>query len=508
LTTLFRALSMLLLLNSLCSAADLRDHLVGVQQSTVHFSFPPRVQEIQGSGICINHSCSVVATAYHIQMMVGTANLGVDGGHTERVLSLANQSDTSKSDISVGQRTLSYNAAKDISFLYTKKPIRNKSGISYSYDPYVGEKVTIAGYYRDNFETREARIVGSNVPLVMGNVQLNENLVLDIKLKPGTSGSAVLDERGNLLGMIVFSGVLKVDSGYTTASIALPVRTIAKALVTVDPALGTTIFRDIPKEEKPKSAQTPSGLFQEDDVQGYGSQVIPQLIAVPNEVPDPVGKLRFKAEAASALMVNVVTKQCLVQGTQKSICHELSIVDGQQTFRKIHKNGMLGKPTDSFPIQGHGVWTQTDWTDTLDTIAENPWIFQGSMDDRYLFSFKSAAEDARCYFEEYPRGTPRFGGGYPSWKGSVACFEQIVTDKDFNVLSVFTEMLPPEGCLTQVVQMAIYYDWVKLRELTSPILLPVMEKITAKMLGQKNLSYASVSWADYQKFRAEHKIEF
>jgi hypothetical protein len=69
-------------------------------------------------------------------------------------------------------------------------------------------------------------------------------------------------------------------------------------------------------------------------------------------------------------------------------------------------------------------------------------------------------------------------------------------------------MLPPEGCLTQMIQTAIYYDWVKLDGLESPIRLPVRERITAEQVGRKSLSYARVSWSDYQKFRAEHKIKF
>jgi hypothetical protein len=306
--------------------------------------------------------------------------------------------------------------------------------------------------------------------------------------------------------MIVLSGVLKSSDGDLTTSIALPVRTIARALVKLDPPLGSVIFREIPEEE-PTRVQTSAALYEESDIPEDASPVIPELSAVSSEVSDPVGKLRAKAEAASALMVNFVTRQCLVQGTQKSICHELSIVDGQQSFREMNKNGKLGQPRDSFPIQRHGVWTQTDWTDTLGEIADNLWIFRGSVGDRYLFTYKSVAEDNRCYFEEYSERTPLFGGGHPSWKGSVVCFEQVVTDKDFNVLSVFTEMLPPEGCLTQIVQTAIYYDWVKLDGLESPIRLPVRERITAQQSGQKSLSYASVSWSDYQKFRAEHKIK-
>jgi hypothetical protein len=38
--------------------------------------------------------------------------------------------------------------------------------------------------------------------------------------------------------------------------------------------------------------------------------------------------------------------------------------------------------------------------------------------------------------------------------------------------------------------------------------LPVRERITAEQVGRKSLSYARVSWSDYQKFRAEHKIKF
>ena len=494
-------------LSTMCSAADLKDHLVAVQHATAKLSLPPQIQQVQGSGICINQSCSVVATAYHIQMMVGRANLGVGNHRTEKVLSLANESDSDKSGVTVGKRTLSYNVANDVSFIYTKKSTAHKSGVPYSYNFYVGQKVTVAGYYKDKFETREACILGANVPLVMGEAQLKENLILDVHLKPGTSGSAVLDERGNLLGMIVLSGVLKSSDGDLTTSIALPVRTIARALVKLDPFLGSVIFSEIPEEE-PTRVQTSAALYQESDVPEDASPVIPELSAVSSEVSDPVGKLRAKAEAASALMVNFVTRQCLVQGTQKSICHELSIVDGQQSFREMNKNGKLGQPRDSFPIQRHGVWTQTDWTDTLGEIADNLWIFRGSVGDRYLFTYKSVAEDNRCYFEEYSERTPLFGGGQPSWKGSVVCFEQVVTDKDFNVLSVFTEMLPPEGCLTQMIQTAIYYDWVKLDGLESPIRLPVRERITAEQVGRKSLSYASVSWSDYQEFRAEHKIKF
>ena len=511
-TSLFRTLSISLLLTSLCPAADVRSHLVGVHHSAVHFSFPAiKGRDIRGSGICINERCSVVATAYHIQMLAGRTHLTVTSGHTDKVLSLANEHATNKSDVSVENShiSLSYDIANDVSFVYTKKAVPYKSGIPYSYKFYVGQKVEVAGYYDHEFVTREARIIGANVLLVIGQAQLSENLVLDIRVNPGTSGSAVLDERGNLLGMIILTGSLKLSSGDLIASVALPVRTIAKALVKLDPVLGSVIFNDIPETEPRLVHMTPV-VYQESDTPEDTSPVIPELSAIPSDVPNSIDMLRAKSEAASKLMVNFVTRQCFAQGTQKPLCHELSIIDDQQRFRGILKNGRLGKLTDSFPVQKHGIWAQSDWADTLGEIAEDgdPWVFEGSVDDRYLFTLRSTPKDGRCYWEEYSQGTPLFGGGHPAWKGPVDCFEQILTDKDFNVLSVFTERRPPADCLAQVVQTAIYYDWIKLEGLTSPVLLPVRERITAQVQGQKNLWYANMSWTDYEEFRAEHKVKF
>ena len=317
----------------------------------------------------------------------------------------------------------------------------------------------------------------------------------------------MLDEHGDLLGMIVLTGSLKLKSGNITTSVALPTRTIAKALMKLDSVLGVAIFTDIPEEET-ELATPPSVAYQEVDLPEDTSPVIPKLSSSPSENLSSISKLRAKSEAASKVMINLIARQCLVQGTQESLCHELSVVDGRQTFRVVRKNGTLGKPTDSFPIQKHGVWVQSDWADTLGDIADDPWVVEGSVDDHYLFTLKSSAEDDRCRWEEYSQGTPLFGGGHPTWQGSVDCFEQILTDKDFNVLVVLTELYPPDNCLTESVQTAIYYDWIKLDGLKSPILLPVKERITAQIQGQSALLYTNVAWTDYKRFRVDHRTQF
>jgi hypothetical protein len=469
-------------------------------------------RKVHGSGICVDQSCSVVATAAHVQMLAGRANLAVDNARTRKILSAAAPEDANQSKVQVGSETKvwSYNLGNDVAFVYTTKPVPRKSGVTYSYNPSVGDKVTVAGYRDRVFETKEARIIGWNVPLAVGQGQLDENLILDTELSPGTSGSGVFDERGRLLGMIVLSGVLQFKSGDLSASVALPMKTLARALTRVDPALGSALFDPFPEGDAKGETTTKAEyvVYRENDVPDPASLVIPELSAVPIEVSHPVEKLRAQAEAASRQMVNFVTTQCLAQGSEKPICHELSIADGQQTFRRKNKNGRLGKPTRAFPVQKHGVWTDTDWADSLAEIAENPWIFEGMMGEHYLFSYLSDADDDRCYYEEYSQGSPLFGGGHPGWKGSVVCREQIITDKDFNVLATFSEQRPPESCLTRLIQTAMYYEWVKVEGLNGPILLPVKARVAARVLGQKDPWYTSIDWSDYKKFRAEHDIKY
>jgi len=67
---------------------------------------------------------------------------------------------------------------------------------------------------------------------------------------------------------------------------------------------------------------------------------------------------------------------------------------------------------------------------------------------------------------------------------------------------------PPDDCLVQVVQTAIFYDWIKLEGLKVPVLLPVRERVGAKVRGQMELLYTNVSWTNYHQFRVHHEIKF
>jgi hypothetical protein len=206
---IFKSYLAVLLLTSMSFGAGVEDHCVMVQHSRLQLSFPPTLQQIQASGICINDKCSIVATAYHVQISAGRANLSVAGGRTKQVLSAANESDASKTQTRAGSSPFFYDIANDVSFIYMTKSVAHKSGVRYSYKPYAGQRVIVAGYYHGKFEVTEAHIIGSNVPLIVLQMRLRENLVLDIELKPGLSGGAVLDAQGNLLGMVVRAGVLK-----------------------------------------------------------------------------------------------------------------------------------------------------------------------------------------------------------------------------------------------------------------------------------------------------------
>ena len=73
---------------------------------------------------------------------------------------------------------------------------------------------------------------------------IRQDIILDVKLKRGFSGSGVLDEQGNLIGMVVHAGSINIGGKYLDATLALPVRTIALALDRLDP--NAKLFTDIP----------------------------------------------------------------------------------------------------------------------------------------------------------------------------------------------------------------------------------------------------------------------
>lgn len=138
-----------------CLADDVKEHLVTVQRYSPRVSIGMKLKARYATGICINDKCSVVATVYHAQIGVGRGNFGIVGGRTVRnVLSLANESDANKADVPVLNETLNYDIAEDISFVYTTRTVAHKSGIPYSYQASLGQRVQIAGFTKDGFELK------------------------------------------------------------------------------------------------------------------------------------------------------------------------------------------------------------------------------------------------------------------------------------------------------------------------------------------------------------------
>jgi hypothetical protein len=504
-----RAISPLLtivVVSSFSPARSVQELCVRVESSTLHW-FPPSIRSEVGTGICIGEQCSVVLTPYHMRLAAGGGSLEVIGGQIAKVLSAATTTDGDKSEIRLGDTLVSYNVGNDFSFLLMKRKVRHKIRAVPNYRTNVGELVYVAGYYGRKFQIQETRLIGVNVPLMIGQNELKHNLVLDVELMPGSSGSAVLDKYNRLLGMIVVTGKLKLHAGSLSGvSVALPMQSIAARLVRLDPALGSALFADIPHEE-PKGVSPAVVIYDELQLPHNASPAIPTLSPVPGNVHNAVNAFQQKAAIAAKTMINVLAEQCMVQGTATPKCHEVSIIDDDQTYREIQHNGKLGKQMSNFPTPRAGVWLSSEWANTLAIIAEGSWKFEGLIGEKYLFARTFEAEDDQCEYEEHSSVIPLFGGGYGDWKGLVPCTEKVVTDRAFNVLAEFMEVTPPRvTCKFRILQSAIYFSWVTVDGVPAPMLLPTSERINGKVEGRDRLMYTTVSWAKYRKFGSEHKI--
>jgi hypothetical protein len=247
--------------------------------------------QIYGNGICINPSCTVLVTAKHVQALAGKAKLQIAGDRTSKVLSMPDGDKQSK--MQAGKKMFSYDVSSDITFMYEKYPVHHKAGVPYSYKHYAGQKVKIAGYYKDKFTLIDATAIGADVPTAMEHGVVYEDIVLDVKLKQGFSGSAVLDEQGNLIGMVVHAGSIMMGTKHIDASLAIPVRTIALALEKLDSSV--KLFTDIP--EFTPLTEFKQYAWEESDLPDDVSQVVPELSAVSVDIPNPMLKVRASAKS-------------------------------------------------------------------------------------------------------------------------------------------------------------------------------------------------------------------
>jgi hypothetical protein len=508
----FLLVGAILCLTAACRAQSLQDHMVSVHSDAYVCCPLSIVDHVRGTGICLNPGCSVIVTPVHLQMLAGQTSLTVGRGKTAKISSLATDNDAGKTGMNItgSKRTLSLKLANDIAFIYKDMPVRHKAAATYSDEAQVGQTIVVAGYFggrlNDRFQTRNAHIIGTDLAVAFGGNIIKENLIVDVSLDADLSGSGVFDEQGNVLGMIIFEGLLKSDHGNLKVAVALPVKTIARALGQLDPTLGSRIFATIPENALSEHTEV---LELDTDVPGDLSSVIPHLSVLPLEMPNAVERLHAQSKAAHALMINLIATQCIASVDAKPLCDEVANASGEETFRRIGKDGELGEPTTMWRESPLSVWTDTDWIETINEVSEYPWVLQGSVGDEYLFSLKSEAEDERCHYHEVNRlGSPLFGGGPQAFDGSVACFQQVLTDNNLNVLAVFTEETPPPQCRVKGLQTAIYYQWTKLEGSTSLTLLPVRELVSAKVAGQEKLLYSEISWTGYKEFRTEHKVIF
>jgi hypothetical protein len=515
---LIRAILVTALLVNVASAA-VEDHVVGVWHAGMNW-LPPGVKVQYGSGICVDRTCSIVATSYHAQLRAHSPNLRVMGGRVRKTVPYPTNTDSNQADVRVGNEHFTYNVAKDITFLYTTKPISHKEGVRYSFNCEVGQEVTIVGTHSVT-SGQHARIVGVNVPLRLGDAAINENVIVDVALKPGDSGSAVFDHNGRLLGMIILAGRIVTRRGPLSVSVALPASTIAKALRTVDPKAASDIFSEIPQDETSHVASTWIDMATSDfepldssearvaEVSEVILPTIENLGVFSSNASDPIEKLRAKADTASKLMNNLLATECLI--SKRRQCYQVSVFEGDKQYREISKRGTPG-PTTTNPFRRNGkprsLWSRSSWADDIASIGEMPWNFEGAVGSGYVFSGRGRVEDDRCWFTESPASIPIFQPYQPEWEGSVDCLEVLFTNSDFQVLSLYTEFYPPAHCLTERMNIVIEYQWVRLEGVDEPVLLPIKENLSARIRGQKQPLSATVLWSDYRKFRVDHKIRF
>jgi hypothetical protein len=439
---------------------------------------------------------------------------------------------------------LRFDPARDLAVLTLGKPLPKPfHGLSFAtYQPKQDQRVTGIAYdpphasaslagaawfsvLRGRLRISEGEIRGLNTQVSSAadnlSATIDGGLRLTFPSNAGNSGGAVVDAEGKVIGIICGAELMPGDSrNVAVGTLALPVSSVFRYLRATEPELWAQLFfgRKMVSDASANELQE-----QMEGKQRAVAAVVPGPIATLNLDVTPalsaytdsasmVKALQKRVGEDLALMRNVFAEQQTEMwgdNQHRDLWHhEVAIHEGRQIFREIKKDGSRGKAVGELPYPRQGVRPGAEWSTLLQNIATAvvPLTYLGTSKYQgkvvHVYSYEASAQDKVCGFSEEASGIMSSA----SWAGYVDCAGAIVTDKQFNPVTILQELYPPFERLTRLVAVSVTYDSVVIPGSGMSLLLPIDLQLTCQ-LNNGTLNFASAAWSQYHVFRVESAVK-
>jgi hypothetical protein len=382
-----------------------------------------------GTGFCLDAACNFIATNYHVAITARPDKIQKEK-IVQRYLATGPHDEGATPNSISNLGVFGYATKRDLAIFELRRSLPHHHGLGFSLDDLeVGQEVDIYGYPKgviSPFRKLTRFLAKFKGPTTSGLLAFDYELSADQNIpRGGASGSIVVDRKTEK--------VVGILSGTTeTTAVAVSIQTLVEFVTKVQPFLAQRIF-PATKQIPPVSADI------------YPKFVPPRSDGLQHrsEEPADVKVLRAKAQQVADSMRNFVAVQTFAWGSGDKepaavAAYEVQVLDGSQRFRE-YPDGKKEYQDVPFPPLGTlvstgGEWSELPWMVGTDLRLKVHQTADVVVNDRRMkvFQYQADAEDGVCTF----KSVADFGFFTITKIGTVACYGEVWTDEDTNILRI------------------------------------------------------------------------
>lgn len=416
-----------------------------------------------GTGFCLDPDCRFIATNYHVAVIAQPRKIrGLKV--IQRYLATGPDDEGVTMNEGPSVSPMKYNLGRDLAIFELAHPMPHHHGLAFSLDDLqVGQEIDIYAYPKESINPIRhlarfhARFQGETKT---GLLAFEYSLSSDKTIRPGASGGIVVDARTQQI-VGILNGIAKSKED---VALAVPVQSLFEFVNQVQPYLAQNLFpskkRISPVSEDlyPKFVPSPSGELQHR----------------PEESAD-VQLLRSKAQLLANKMRDFIAVQTFAWGSGDKepaavAAYEVRIVDGYQRFREFPDGNKEFRDVP-FPPLNTMIVPGGEWSELPEMVGTRLRLKihqapDAVVNERRLkvFQYRADIEDEVCTF----RSVLDYVFFKASKTISVACYGEVWTDEDTNILRMSEHYELPGKW--KDYQAVVTYGWLQRADQTSQLI--------------------------------------
>jgi hypothetical protein len=431
-----------------------------------------------GHGICLDTPCMHILTNYHV---AGLIRPGKIHGVAVRSIDVATgPEDTEAVPVHALNGIHRFDPQKDMALVTLKRPLPARFGAApvSRQSPTVGMDVVRLPASSGRFHGKLIH-VGAVQFLDTDQVRhsIHSVLLSDFDSPLGTSGGALCDGAGNVLGLMEL---------YNN-SISLPWSVVGPFLAKVDPSLSAEL-----------RLEHATAVVKDEEQRETTREVIIRASE------DPVFAVRALIDRAAEMnsgmrrvIADAEVRQSGLGTRSQPNGFEVSLYESSIRFRRLMPDGTRGPETDDVPLPQYGVIPGADWE----------YLLRGLANANVTYIGETLYKDAIAHVFTYTKMACPFRERRPGrvWSGDVECSGEVLADTSYYPVQIKSEFRFESNSTMAQLRVEVQFELTRFANGASQFL-PSLVSVNGKFKNSFLRYSASNRLSHFRIFGADHTI--